>query len=198
MALFEPRIGIIADPFGDGKTSIRASFGMFYDSPQMFFNTRYSNSPPYGDAIAENNVSFANPWAAYPGGDPFPGLNTLSATAPFAQEGVYVFSPLHIQPFYLEQWNLSIQRQLGSWLIGATYLGNRSLHLPTSYEADPALYHCRQLDGRGWLLRHAGGRKSARHQARRVPPPVITTRAAFSTRRILAGRAHLNHRHVRR
>jgi hypothetical protein len=113
---------------------------MFYDSPQMFFNTRYSNSPPYGDAIAENNVSFANPWANYTGGDPFPGLNTLSATAPFAQEGVYVFSPQHIQPFYLEQWNLSVQRQLGSWLVGATYLGNRSVHLPTSYEADPALY----------------------------------------------------------
>ncbi len=140
LALFEPRIGIIADPFGDGKTSVRASYGMFYDSPQMFFNTRYSNSPPYGDAIAENNVSFANPWATYPGGDPFPGLNTLSSTAPFAQEGVYVFSPLHIQPFYLEQWNLSIQHQLGSWLIGATYLGNRSVHLPTSYEADPAMF----------------------------------------------------------
>ncbi len=139
-ALFAPRVGLIADPFGDGKTSIRASFGMFYDSPQMFFDTRYSNSPPFGDAIAENNVSFANPWATYPGGDPFPGLNTLSATAPFAQEGVYVFSPLHTQPFYLEQWNFSIQRQLGSWLVGATYLGNRSVHLPTSYEADPALY----------------------------------------------------------
>ena len=139
-ALFEPRIGLIADPFGDGKTSIRASFGMFYDTPQMFFDTRYSNSPPFGDAIAENNVSFANPWATYSGGDPFPGLNTLSTTAPFAQEGVYVFSPLHLKPFYLEQWNISIQRQLGSWLVGATYLGNRSIHLPTSYEADPALF----------------------------------------------------------
>ena len=140
MALFEPRIGIIADPFGDGKTSIRASFGTFYDSPQMFFDTRYSNSPPFGDAIGLSNVSFANPWSAYPGGDPFPGLNTLSATAPFAQEGIYVFSPVHTKPFYLEQYNISIQRQIGTWLIGATYLGNKSLHLPTSYEADPALF----------------------------------------------------------
>ena len=138
--IFEPRVGLIYDPFGNGKTSIRAGFGMFSDAPQMFFNTRYSNSPPFGDTIALAGVSFANPWATYNGGDPFPALNTLSTTAPFAQEGIYVNSPLHTQPMYLEQWNFSIQRQVSSWLFGATYLGNRTLHLPTSYEADPAIY----------------------------------------------------------
>jgi hypothetical protein len=139
-AIFEPRVGLIYDPFGDGKTSVRAGFGMFSDAPQMFFNTRYSNSPPFGDTIALSGVSFANPWAAYNGGDPFPALNTLSTTAPFAQEGVYVNSPLHTRPMYLEQWNFSVQRQVGNWLFGATYLGNRTVHLPTSYEADPAIY----------------------------------------------------------
>jgi hypothetical protein len=139
--IFEPRLGLIYDPFGDGKTSIRAGFGIFYDAPQMFFDTRYSNSPPFGSTIALSGVSFANPWATYNGGnDPFPALNSLSTTAPFAQEGIYVNSPLHLRPMYLEQWNLSLQRQVGSWLFGATYLGNRTVHLPTSYEADPAIY----------------------------------------------------------
>jgi hypothetical protein len=41
---------------------------------------------------------------------------------------------------YLEQWNLSLQRQLGTWLFGASYLGNRTVHLTTAYEADPALF----------------------------------------------------------
>jgi len=138
--IFDPRLGLIWDPFGDGKTSVRAAFGIFHDSPQMFFATRYSNSPPFGDAIALNNVSFASPWASYAGGNPFPALNTLSATSPFPTEGIYVNMPLNFKVMYLEQWNLSLQRQMGSWLLAASYIGNRTVHLTTSTEADPALY----------------------------------------------------------
>ncbi|MGH3185555.1 MAG: TonB-dependent receptor domain-containing protein, partial [Acidimicrobiales bacterium] len=35
----EPRAGLIWDPFGDGRTSIRVSYGLFFDQPQMFFYT---------------------------------------------------------------------------------------------------------------------------------------------------------------
>ena len=85
-------------------------------------------------------LPFAAPWTGYPGGNPFPALNTPYPTIPFPTGGVYVNSPLHIQPMYLEQWNLSVQRQVGTWLLGATYVGNRTVHLTTSYEANPAIY----------------------------------------------------------
>jgi hypothetical protein len=144
--LFEPRLGIILDPAGDGKMSIRAGYGFFYDSPQLFFNTRYSNSPPYGDTItpAANSsgspYSFANPWATYPGGDPFPALLTAPKSSPFPTGGVYVNSPLHPKEMYLQQWNIAVQRQMGPWLFGATYLGNTTKHLATSYEANPGVF----------------------------------------------------------
>ena len=138
--IFDPRVGLIWDPFGDGKTSVRASYGTFHDSPQMFFNTRYSNSPPFGSTVSLNNVPFANPWATYAGGDPFPALDSISKTETFPTEGIYVNSPLHIKVMYLEQWNLSLQRQVGSWLFSASYLGNRTVHLETANEADPAMY----------------------------------------------------------
>ena len=142
--IFDPRLGIIWDPFGDGKTSVRAGFGIFHDSPQMFFSTRYSNAPPFGDTLTPNPASFANPWLNYPtagaNADPFPGLNTAGKAAPFGLEGVYVNEPLTIKVMSLEQWNLSIQRQMGSWLFSGSYVGNRTVHLSTSYEADPALY----------------------------------------------------------
>jgi len=136
-----PRIGVIYVPDAAGRTSIRAGYGLFYDTPQMFFDTRYSNAPPWGQTVTLNgNLSFANPWATYPGGDPFPGLSHLTPTTPFVQQGTYVNTPINFHPMYLQQWNLSIQHQLGNWLFSGSYLGNKTTHLPTAYEANPAVY----------------------------------------------------------
>jgi hypothetical protein len=137
---FQPRIGFVWDPSNDGTMSIRGGYGMFYDSPQMFFDTRYSNSPPWGQTLSLSNVSLANPFATYAGGNPFPGLLTLTPSTTFVSEGVYVNTPLNLQQMYLQQYNLSVQKQYKSWLFGATYLGNKTTHLTTSYELDPAVY----------------------------------------------------------
>ena len=143
--VFDPRVGVVIDPMGDGKTTIRAGYGIFYDTPQMFFDTRYSNSPPYGSTISWSGPfpavnSFANPWANYPGGNPFPGLSAVNANSPFPLAGIYVNTPLNPKPMYLQQWSLSLQHQVGTWLFASSYLGNVTKHLSASYEADPALY----------------------------------------------------------
>jgi hypothetical protein len=49
--------------------------------------------------------------------------------------------PLHIKPTYLEQWNFSLQRQIGAdWLVSAPYMGNRTVHLWVSTQSNPAIY----------------------------------------------------------
>ena len=137
---FAPRTGIVWDPRGDGRMTIRASYGIFYDTPQLFFYTRFANNPPWGAQISLPLVNFTNPWATYPGGDPFPGLYTVSKTMPFPLAGVYVNMPLHTNPPYVQQWNLSIQRQVGNnLLLAANYFGNSTNHMWTGTEADPAL-----------------------------------------------------------
>ena len=45
---FAPRLGLAWDPKGDGKTLIRASWGMFYDMPHTLFYYNYSSEPPWG------------------------------------------------------------------------------------------------------------------------------------------------------
>jgi hypothetical protein len=129
-------------PTGDERTSVRASWGVFYDTPHLFFNTRFANNPPWGAQITISNPpgGFADPYLGYPGGNPFPALNTGWATQPFPAFGVYVNTPLHLEPTSLQQWNLSVQRQFGDWLAAASYLGNHSSHLWRATELNPAVF----------------------------------------------------------
>ncbi|MBZ5601424.1 MAG: TonB-dependent receptor [Acidobacteriia bacterium] len=131
---FAPRVGLVWDPKGDGKMTVRASYGIFYDTPQLFFYTRFANNPPWGAQVSLPSTSFQNPWATYPGGNPFPGGSF------FPNAGVYVNMPLHVNPPYVQQWNLSVQRQVGAnLLLSASYFGNKTTHMWTGTEGDPAL-----------------------------------------------------------
>jgi hypothetical protein len=142
MAQFAPRLGAIWTPGGDGNTSIRAGWGVFYDTPHLFFNTRFANNPPWGAQITLSNPpgGWADPYSAYPGGNPFPALNTGWATQPFPAFGVYVNAPMDITPTSLQQWNVSAQRQFGDWMLSTTYLGNKSTHLWRATELNPAVF----------------------------------------------------------
>jgi hypothetical protein len=139
---FAPRVGLVWTPNGDERTSVRASWGVFYDTPHLFFNTRFANNPPWGAQITISNPpgGFADPYLGYPGGNPFPALNTGWATQAFPAFGVYVNTPLNLEPTTLQQWNLSVQRQVGDWLVAASYLGNHSSHLWRATELNPAVF----------------------------------------------------------
>jgi hypothetical protein len=142
IAQFAPRIGAIWTPGSDQKTSIRAAWGIFYDTPHLFFNTRFANNPPWGAQITIPNPAggWADPYLGYPGGNPFPELNTNWQSAPFPAFGVYVDTPIDMQPTALHQWNVSAQRQFGEWLVTASYLGNHSVHLWRATELNPAVF----------------------------------------------------------
>jgi hypothetical protein len=138
---FAPRLGLAWDPKGDGKTLIRASWGMFYDMPHTLFYYNYSTEPLWGSSITSINPQggFANPWLGYPGGNPFP--TTQNKNTPYPTAGYYESVPLNVKNTYVEQWNLTIQKQLASsWLLKASYIGNNSVHLWTDEELNPAIY----------------------------------------------------------
>jgi hypothetical protein len=141
MADFAPRLGVVLDPRGDGKMTIRAAYGIFYDLPPAIFDYAFSTVPPYGETVALNSPAggFANPWAGYPGGNPFP--TQLGSTSFFPTGAGVLTTPLHVSPTYLQQWNLSIQRQIGAnWMVAANYIGNETTHLWSADQINPAVY----------------------------------------------------------
>jgi len=125
---FAPRLGVVWDPQGNGRMTVRLSWGILYDMPHTLFAYGFSQAPPWAAVINLPTVSLADPWANYPGGDPFPF--NLAKNATFPAFSSYTSYPLNIHVPYLQQWNLSVQKQIGTnWLFSASYLGNSTIHL---------------------------------------------------------------------
>jgi hypothetical protein len=133
--LFSPRVGLAWDARGDGRTSVRASFGMFTDFIPLTFHQGTNIAPPFSPRVVLNNVKLDDPWANYPGGNPYPtprGGADFGEKAIFPVRGVYAALPYDINSPQSTQWNLSLQQQLGSdWLFSANYLGSTTIHLWT-------------------------------------------------------------------
>jgi hypothetical protein len=140
---FAPRFGIAWDPTGSGKQSIRASYGIFFDTPESYTDKDFAAAPPWGSTVSLTAPAggFANPFLGYPGGNPFPTPFPPTKDVVFNPYSIFTNLPLNLHHMYMEQWNLSIQRQLGSnWLVSVNYLGNRGLHMRAAFEANPAVY----------------------------------------------------------
>jgi outer membrane receptor protein involved in Fe transport len=116
---FEPRVGLAWDPFHNGKTSVRAAFGIFDVLPLLDeFYIMQIESAPYSE-----NVSGANlPQGAFP-----TGLNGFTADPAKLQTAWIQPNPPRN---YVMIWNLNIQRQLSSSMTASVgYVGNHGVHM---------------------------------------------------------------------
>ena len=75
-----------------------------------------------------------------PRGNPFP-IPLANKNLVFPTQGVYYSQPLDLPNSYTQQWNLSIQRQLGDdWSVDLSYLGNKGTHIWADRQANPVIY----------------------------------------------------------
>src|SRR5271166_1164165 len=136
-ANFAPRVGMVWNPSGEGKDTLRVGAGILYDSTETWFNERETTNPPFGNDIDVGAAQLSNPWAAFPGGNPFPQNGNLY----FPTSGTYIDMPLHPKSTYVVNWNATYQRQFkGGWLGSISYLGNKTTHLWIALENDPDIY----------------------------------------------------------
>ena len=108
----------------------------------------------------------------YPGGNPFPQPSPPPANATFVQAGQYVNLPLHIDTTYMQQWNFSVQQQVGdAWLFTANYLGNKSTHRWINRAINPAVFipgNCGNQAARPPEIPIRGGSCPSQSRGRRI------------------------------
>ena len=150
-----PRFGFTWDPKGNGKTSIRGGFGVFYDILKGEDNIQFNGQPPFfgyayfnfkaltGNPAAPSNYMSA-PFVANGTPDPFPStspnhdLNFANAGfLPVGGAGLTYVNP-HLQTPYIYQYNLSVQREVWkNTVLEVSYIGSDSHKLTALKDANP-------------------------------------------------------------
>jgi hypothetical protein len=136
---FAPRVGAAFDPSGEGRTSIRASYGLSYDVIELQSLLNSNNVSPWAADISNTaGGTLDNPWQGIAGGNPFP---FDWRTRPFFSSGstFIPFGP-DLDMSYVQSWNLSVQQQLADrWLASVSYLGSKSSNLWNTTAVNPAI-----------------------------------------------------------
>jgi outer membrane receptor protein involved in Fe transport len=133
---FAPRLGAVWDPKGNGLTTFRGAWGIFYDAlaGQGDFFQNGVLAPPFTPLVELQappaSLTFANPLTAVTGGATRfpPNLTIIGWGEDF-------------QTPYAHHFNATMQRQVGRSLgLEAGYVGSRGRHLPIFMEVNPGLY----------------------------------------------------------
>ena len=131
MHAFAPRLGFAWSPNattgvwaklfgGPGKSSVRAGWGIYYDTDEELMYASFAAQPPYGGSTYISNPLFNTPFLTQGGvvtPNPFNGFQTPSPGSPidFARfRPIVLFGnfPPTLRPQYAEQYHLTIQREL--------------------------------------------------------------------------------------
>ncbi len=148
---FAPTVGIAWDPWGDGKTSIRADYRLAYDRINTFVLSASIFEGLPGEALPINDTNFNGQQrvsAGIPVVTPPPGVTpqSLRQPIPFSTTSVTAIDPNWTPP-QVHEWSLSLQHQISrDTIFEMAYVGKHAVHLFGGYDSNQA-----QIRSNGFL-----------------------------------------------
>ena len=139
-----PRVGLVWDPFGDGKTAVRLGAGVFYGTTSGNEWNQPGNAQPFAIRQTFNSITslsnvYGNP-ASFPNGDPFPYIYNPASPRFLPAASVETIGP-HSQWPFSYQFNLAVQQQMpGKVSMTIAYVGTLSRDVPTMIDDNYAPY----------------------------------------------------------
>jgi hypothetical protein len=138
---FAPRVGIAWDPKADGRTSIRAGYGLTGDfvTGQFFFDSR--SAPPFGLEQRLTGSLLDDPWGSVGRTNPYP-VPIGGPDYPYsaALYSLFISMPEDIKTTRNHSWNVAYQQQVGNdTAFSVTYLGNRMVNMWGVVDGNPSV-----------------------------------------------------------
>jgi hypothetical protein len=134
-----PRLGIAWDPKADGRTSVRAGYGLTGDfvTGQFFFDSR--SAPPFGLEQRLNGSILDDPWGSVGRANPFP---IAAGNYPWnaALYSLFITVPYDIKTTRNHSWNVGLQQQVGdNMAFAATYMGSHMVNVWGVVDGNPGV-----------------------------------------------------------